>query len=102
TVQQQGNNLILYFGTPLLAGDYDGNGIVDSRDYIVWREALSSGGTLQNETASPGVVDQADYDAWRANFGATSGSGSGSSAAAAAVPEPAACLLGAIAASLLF
>src|SRR6202000_2225034 len=89
TVQQQGNNLILYFGTPLLAGDYDGNGIVDSRDYVVWREALANNGTLQNETASPGVVDQADYDAWRANFGATAGAGSGASATGAVIPEPA-------------
>ncbi|HEX4412932.1 MAG TPA: hypothetical protein VH107_04835, partial [Lacipirellulaceae bacterium] len=90
SVQQQGNNLVLFFGTPLLAGDYDGNGIVDSRDYVVWREALATGGTLQNETASPGVVDQADYDAWRADFGATAGSGSSSSAQGAAIPEPSA------------
>ncbi len=34
SVQQQGNNLVLFFGTPLLAGDYDGNGLVDARDYV--------------------------------------------------------------------
>jgi hypothetical protein len=50
---------------------------------------MGSGGTLQNETVSPGVVDQADYDAWRANFGATSGNG----AASVAIPEPAAAVV---------
>jgi hypothetical protein len=84
SVQQQGGNLLLYFGTPTLAGDYDGDGAVTAGDYVVWRKVMSSGGTLSNETASPGTTDQADYDAWRANFGATSGSG----ASAGAVPEP--------------
>jgi hypothetical protein len=88
TVQQQGNNLILFFGNPTLAGDYNGDGIVNAADYVTWRQAMATGGTLFNETASPGVVDQADYDAWRANFGATNAPGSGSSAVFGAVPEP--------------
>ena len=70
TVQQQGNNLMLFFGSPTLAGDYNGDGLVNGGDYVAWRRAMSSGGTLLNETASLGTVDQADYDAWRANFGA--------------------------------
>jgi hypothetical protein len=88
TVQQQGNNLMLFFGTPTLAGDYNGDSIVNAGDYTTWRRAMAGGGTLLNETASIGVVDQADYDAWRANFGATNGPGSGAAAAIAAVPEP--------------
>jgi hypothetical protein len=88
TVQQQGNNLILFFGNPTLAGDYNGDGIVNAGDYVTWRRAMATGGTLLNETASPGVVDQADYEAWRANFGATNSPGSGSSATFGAVPEP--------------
>jgi hypothetical protein len=88
TVQQQGNNLVLFFGNPTLAGDYNGDGIVNAGDYVTWRRALATGGTLLNETASPGVVDQADYDAWRANFGATNTPGSGSAAVLGAVPEP--------------
>jgi hypothetical protein len=88
SVQQQGNNLVLFYGSPLLAGDYDGNGVVDARDYVVWRQTLATGGTLMNETASPGVTDQADYDAWRANFGATSASGSGGFVGTNAIPEP--------------
>jgi hypothetical protein len=99
SVQQQGNSLVLFFGAPL-AGDYDGNGVVDARDYVVWRQALATGGTLMNETASPGVTDQADYDAWRSNFGATSGSGSGDSVGTNAVPEPQMNLLFALAVGL--
>lgn len=65
-----------------VAGDYNGNGVVDAADYVVWR----NGGPLLNEGASIGVTDSADYDFWRAHFGATSGSGS--SLGGAAVPEP--------------
>jgi hypothetical protein len=90
SVQQQGNNLLLFFGAPPLAGDYNGDGNVDAGDYATWRRALDGGGTLANETASPGIVDQADYDAWRANFGATNAPGTGSTSALSAIPEPAA------------
>ena len=65
-------------------GDYNGNGVVDMADYVLWR----NGGPLQNEVASAGVVDSADYDAWRARFGNTSGSGSSVGGKGAAVPEP--------------
>ncbi len=49
-------------GTPPagVAGDYNGNGVVDMADYVLWR----NGGPLQNEVASTGTVDAADYDAW--------------------------------------
>jgi hypothetical protein len=66
-------------------GDYNGNGVVDAADYVVWRDNPAS---LQNEGASPGVVNQADYDFWRSRFGATAGSGT-----LATVPEPGAILL---------
>ncbi len=64
-------------------GDYNGNGVVDMADYVLWR----NGGPLQNEVNTVGTVDASDYTAWRANFGHTSGSGSGS-LNGAAVPEP--------------
>lgn len=77
--------------SPVLAGDYNGDGMVDAADYSVWRDRLAAGGPLQNETASPGVVDQADYDAWKANFGANAGNGG--SGGHAPVPEPASWLM---------
>lgn len=67
-------------------GDYNGNGIVDGADYVLWR----NGGPLQNEVDAPGTVNAADYAAWRARFGNTSGGGSLSEAA---VPEPASFVL---------
>jgi hypothetical protein len=89
SVQTQGHNLLLFFGNPGIAGDYNGDGSVNGADYVVWRRALANGGTLLNETASIGTVDAADFDAWRANFGATSGAGAGTSF----VPEPGSALL---------
>lgn len=65
-----------------VAGDYNGNGVVDAADYVLWRE----GGPLLNEVATPGSVTAEDYTEWRARFGNTSGSGS--AIGGAAVPEP--------------
>ncbi len=70
-----------------LAGDYNGDDVVDAADYSVWRDSLNSNTPLTNETASLGVVDQEDYDAWKANFGAVAGSG-GSAGVTGTVPEP--------------
>jgi hypothetical protein len=66
---------------PGVAGDYNGNGVVDAADYVLWR----NGGPLQNEVDAPGTVNAADYTAWRARFGNTSGSGS---LGGGVVPEP--------------
>ena len=63
-------------------GDYNGNGLVDAADYVLWR----NGGPLQHDF-SPGV-QASDYDFWRSRFGATTNPGSGSSLGAATVPEP--------------
>jgi len=97
SVQKQGDNLLLYFGPapPLaLAGDYNGDHVVDAADYTVWRNHLGESFALTNETESLGTVDQADYEAWKTNFGATSaGSGGGS---IGAVPEPSSGILIAI------
>jgi hypothetical protein len=89
SVQQHGNQVLLYFGVaaPILAGDFNGDATVDAADYVVWRVAMTGGTVLRNETASLGIVDQADYDAWRANYGAAGSQSSQSEAAT--VPEPA-------------
>jgi hypothetical protein len=67
-------------------GDYNGNGVVDEADYVLWRK----GGPLQNEVNTVGTVDASDYDAWRANFNKP---GSGSGLGSAEVPEPGAVVL---------
>ncbi len=54
-----------------LDGDFNGDGKVDTADYVVWR---NTDGT------------QPEYDKWRANFGRTAGSANGTSATV--VPEP--------------
>lgn len=75
-----------------LNGDYNGNGVVDSADYALWRHALQTATALPHDT-TPGSVTIDDYNVWRANFGQTAGSGS-SYTNAANVPEPASFLLG--------
>jgi hypothetical protein len=77
----QGLPLVLGPGTgpseTALDGDFDGDGDVDTADYVVWRKT---------DNTQPG------YDLWRANYGRTAGSGS----ALSAVPEPASALLVAV------
>ena len=92
--------LLTPVGPPVLAGDYNGDQVVNAADYTVWRDRLGESFALTNETASLGVVDQADYDAWQANFGATP-AGSGSGGNSLAVPEPASLML-ALAAGLVY
>jgi len=63
-------------------GDYNGNGVVDVGDYVLWRK----GGTLANEVVDVGTISAADYTEWRARFGHTSRSGT--SLGRGGVPEP--------------
>jgi len=76
------------FGTPsAVVGDYNGNGVVDAADYVMWRKNEGTTNTLPNDPIG-GTIGPAQYDQWRAHFGQTAGSGSGIDANAA-VPEPA-------------
>ena len=69
-----------------LAGDYDGDGIVDAADYVVWRNNLGQfGSSLPADGNGDGIVDLADYGIWKTNFGRGAGSGN---IVIASVPEP--------------
>jgi hypothetical protein len=86
TLVKNANSLVLQAGAaPGVLGDYNGNGVVDAADYVLWRK----GGPLLNQGDDPAHVNQGDYTYWRSRLGATSGSG----LSGAAVPEPAAAAL---------
>lgn len=68
-----------------VVGDYNGNGVVDSADYVVWRDSVG-GATLPNrDPSNVGTVGAGDYNSWRSRFGNVTGAGVGSGAN---VPEP--------------
>ena len=70
-----------------VAGDYNGNGVVDAADYVLWRKEPTN-------PANGYVSDPSNgYNTWRANFGSHLGSGSGLESDADSVPEPAGFLL---------
>ncbi|MEX0613530.1 MAG: chondroitinase-B domain-containing protein, partial [Pirellulales bacterium] len=75
----------------VLPGDYNGDGIVDASDYIVWRKAFGQNVPLWSgaDGNGDGVVDEDDFQVWSTNYGSAS-AGSGG---IAAVPEPASLVL---------
>jgi hypothetical protein len=77
-----------------LAGDYNGDGIVDAADYTTWRDQLGALISLPNETATFGSVTEEDYEVWTTNFGAVAAEmATASTGYAVAVSEPASVLL---------
>jgi hypothetical protein len=84
-----------------LAGDYNRDGVVNAADYVVWRNSQGQFAAHFNgaDGNGDGVINQADYDTWLENFGETiadNGSADGA-AVAGSVPEPASCLMLAVA-----
>lgn len=79
-----GNDVVLNLIAATIPGDHNADGVVDARDYVVWRK--TAGANIQ------GYLD------WRANFGASLGTGQ---TIAAAIPEPATAWFASIAASLM-
>jgi hypothetical protein len=70
-----------------MAGDYNGNGTVDTADYVLWRNMVGGRAPLPNDGGiSPGIVDYNDYNYWRSRYAL--GSGSGTMDSASAIPEP--------------
>jgi hypothetical protein len=81
------SGLDIGFGPAGVAGDYNGDGIVNAADYTVWRSHLGQTFSLPNRSSmNSGPISQADFDFWKSRFGAASGSGSFSGGGA--VPEP--------------
>jgi len=69
--------------------DFDGNGVVDGADFLVWqRGSGAAGGLSEGDANDDGVVDGADLDIWKSQFGGVS-----ATSAVGAVPEPATALL---------
>jgi T5SS/PEP-CTERM-associated repeat protein len=94
-VVYRANAVVLEVAAPVLAGDYNQNGVVDAADYVVWRNSLGQSATdLAADGNGNGIIDAGDYDVWRAHFGSAAGSGSSANGRfGATVPEPASFLL---------
>jgi hypothetical protein len=66
-------------------GDFDNNGVVDTADYVLWRNTQGTNTLLRNDPVG-GTIGAPQYNVWRANFGnATAG---GAATGLASVPEP--------------
>jgi T5SS/PEP-CTERM-associated repeat protein len=75
----------------LPSGDYNGNGVVDAADYVVWQKSVDqTGAGLAADGNSDNVIDDGDYHVWRAQFGQSAGSDSLTSVT---VPEPSTLML---------
>jgi hypothetical protein len=82
------NGNVVRIAAPPLAGDYNGDHVVDAADYTVWRDNLGSMNPLPNDLIG-GEIGTGQYDQWKANFGA----GSAGAGSVASVPEPGALCL---------
>ncbi|HEX5472148.1 MAG TPA: choice-of-anchor Q domain-containing protein [Lacipirellulaceae bacterium] len=68
---------------PELPGDYNGTGIVNAADYVIWRKTV--GAQVSQYSGADGngssIIDSGDYDVWRSHFGvSTSGTSANVSA----------------------
>jgi hypothetical protein len=54
---------------PRLDGDFNGDGIVDTADYVVWKKTFGSDSQLVADASRNALVDLADYNIWRSKFG---------------------------------
>jgi hypothetical protein len=59
---------------PCLAGDLNGDGLVDVADYDIWAANVGQTGYGLGDANGDGLVDVADYDIWAANVGQTASS----------------------------
>jgi hypothetical protein len=87
----------------VLAGDFNGDNLVNLADYTVWRDNLGASNEELIQSAGDGMngVDAGDYNLWKTNFGAMS-SNAIASLEGSSVPEPSSVLLLAVAAMAPF
>jgi hypothetical protein len=86
-----------------LAGDYNGDNVVDLADYTVWRDSLgASGDDLAADGDGSGTIDEGDYTEWKNSFGESLDSSAG--VLGQPVPEPCAgwLMVAAVAASAIY
>ncbi len=75
-------------------GDFNQDGVVDSRDYVQWRNSMGQTGTaLAADGNGNNQIEMGDYNVWRAHFGQAVLASGEALGPAAAVPEPATLLL---------
>jgi hypothetical protein len=97
----------IYFGDKAVIGpsnnaDFNGNGVVDGADFLVWQRGFGLAGQPNKSTGDAngdGNVNAADLTIWKTQFGTNPGA----AVAVASIPEPAAGALavGALAAVVL-
>lgn len=98
-----GTKLLTTIGAPnFITGDFNGDGVVNTADYTVWRD---TNGQLGSETNHPAadpnhdfVVNDADYALWAQNFGSPNAIAAPS--LSTSIPEPASLLIAAVAAAI--
>ncbi|MGD9634962.1 MAG: glycosyl hydrolase 115 family protein, partial [Pirellulales bacterium] len=83
-----------------LAGDFNGDLVVDVADYTLWRDNLGAADESAIGGNGDGLngVDESDYEIWKSHFGESLAAGSG---ARQVVPEPATLPLVALAGTLV-
>jgi hypothetical protein len=74
-------------------GDYNGDGMVDAADYVMWRKHHGSEVDHHADGNDDGMVDDDDYGVWNGAFGNNLNGGGGPGpggavVAGAAIPEP--------------
>ncbi|MEM8947593.1 MAG: dockerin type I domain-containing protein, partial [Planctomycetota bacterium] len=72
----------------IFGADFDGSGLVDGADYLIWQRGIGQSGQLDNSAGDAdgnGVVDADDLAIWRSQLGTNPNA---PTSAAVAVPEP--------------
>lgn len=84
SVQPYELDLSLAQALNVFEGDYNSDGVVDGKDFLVWQQSYGlTGMDLAADGNGNGRIDQADLSVWQANFGTTA-----VTTATVRVPEP--------------